>query len=338
MRFAVIGLEHAHVYSMTLALMGAGAELAAFHSEDEAAARGFSGVFDGARRVREVEAVLEDVDIELVVLAGVPSGRGPMAVRAMVHGKDVLADKPAVTTLDQLDAVVDAQARTGRFFSVWFSERHESRATVRAVELVRAGAIGEVAQVVGFGPHRLGLATRPGWFLEPARNGGILCDLASHQIDQVLAITGATTAEVVSASVANLAHPEHPTLEDYGDVVLRTERAGAMCRVDWYTPDGLSTWGDGRLFVQGTQGQIEVRKNCDVAGRPGGDHLLIVDGDGERHEDRSSDELPFAGQLLDDIRNRTETAMGQAHTFEVCRLAVAAQRAAVRRGHLAPTS
>jgi predicted dehydrogenase len=246
-----------------------------------------------------------------------------------------MSDKPGFTTLDQLAEARRAQAATGRIYSICFSERFENRATVRAGELARAGAIGQVVQTVGLGPHRINLKSRPEWFFRRAAYGGILTDIASHQVDQFLYFTGSTTAEVVTAQVANYHYPQYPELEDFGELLLRSPRATGYVRVDWYTPDGLPTWGDGRLFVLGTAGYIELRKYVDVTGRPGGDHLFWVDQTGTHYEDCHAGDLPYGRQLLADIRDRTETAMPQAHAFLASELALRAEAQAARLGHLA---
>ena len=227
------------------------------------------------------------------------------------------------------------QVVIGRIYSVCFSERLESRATVRAAELARGGALGRVVQTVGLGPHRTNLATRPEWFFRRAAYGGILVDIGAHQADQFLYITGSTSAEVVTAQVANYQHPQFPELEDFGEMLLRGPQATGYVRVDWYTPAGLPTWGDGRLFILGTEGYCEVRKYVDVGGRPGGDHLLWVDRAGPHIEDCRDGPLPYGAQLIADIRQRTETAMSQAHCFLACELALRAQAMAARLGHLA---
>ncbi len=334
LRFAAIGLDHPHIYGQCGALVGAGAEFVAYHSAEPALAEGFARAFPQVRSVASEEEILEDDSIQLVTSAAIPSERAPLGVRVMEHGKDYLSDKPGVTTLEQLAELRDVVKKTGRIYSVFFSERFESRATVRAVELVRAGAIGQVVQTLGLGPHRGSLPSRPAWFFERERYGGILCDIASHQIDQFLTLAGSEKAEVVSSLVANRAHPEHPGFEDYGEVHLRTDRVCGTARVDWFTPDGLPTWGDGRLFVLGTEGTLEVRKYCDLGGRTGADHLFLVDGREVRRFDCAQVELPFARQLIDDVRQRTETAMTQSHCFAACELALRAQREAVRAGHL----
>jgi len=335
LRFAAIGLDHPHVFGQCTALVEAGAELAAFHASEPAQAGGFARMFPAATQVDDERVILEDDSIALITSAAIPADRAALGVRAMQHGKDVLMDKPGATTLDQLAELRSVQAETGRIYSVFFSERHESRATVKAAELVRGGAIGDVVQVLGLGPHRANPGARPPWFFERERYGGILCDIASHQVDQFMWFAQAQDAEVTASLVANYKHPEHPGLEDYGEIHLRAGRVHGLARVDWYTPDALSTWGDGRLFVLGTEGYVEVRKYCDLGGRTGPDHLFIVDGKEMRRIDCTHVDLPFARQFVADVRDRTETSMPQAHTFRACEIALQAQARAERLGHLA---
>jgi predicted dehydrogenase len=327
-RFGVIGLNHNHIYGMTDLLLDAGGELAGcFASEPELVAE-FTQRYPQARLARGAAAILEDSSIELIASASIPNERASLGISAMRHGKDYLVDKPGFTTLDQLAEARAVQRETGRIYSVCYSERLQNRATVRAGELVRSGAIGRPLQTVGLGPHRLNAATRPGWFFERARYGGILNDIGSHQADQFLFFTDSTSAEVVASQVGNLAHHEYPELEDFGDMLLRGDGGSGYVRVDWFTPDGLGTWGDGRLTILGTDGFIELRKYIDLAGRPGGDHLFLVDKTQTRYIDCRDTELPFGRQLLNDVRGRTETAMTQAHVFLASELALHAQAVA----------
>jgi predicted dehydrogenase len=281
-----------------------------------------------------VEEILDDESLQLVVSAAIPNERAPLGIEVMRHGKDYMSDKPGFTTLEQLAEVRRVQAETGRIYSVCFSERFNNPATVKAGELVQAGAIGRVVQTIGLGPHRTNLPTRPAWFFRRAQYGGILDDIGSHQVDQFLFFTGSTQARVLASQVANYKHPQHPELEDFGEVLLQGNGGSGYVRVDWYTPDGLDTWGDGRLVVLGTDGYIEVRKNCDIAGRAGGNHLFLVDHKGTHYIDCSQVELPYGRQLLADIVNRTETAMPQAHCFLASELALQAEAQAERLGNL----
>ncbi len=334
-RFAALGLDHVHALGQVGMLLREGAEFAAWYGFGDDLSPVFEKGFPQARRAAEPREILEDPSIALIVCAAVPDRRAPLATLAMQHGKDVLVDKPGAVTLEEVERLRAVQRETGRIWTVFFSERLESRATVKAVDLVRGGAIGRPLQTLGLGPHQLGLAPRPDWFWDPRRAGGILGDLVTHQIDQFLVVTGSEEVEIVSAQVANWSHPEKPEFEDFGDLLLRAPSATGYARVDWYTPDGLGTWGDGRLFILGSEGSIEVRKNCDPAGREGADHLILVDGEQARYLDCREEPLPFAPALLRDVVERSQTAMPQAHAFRVTETALCAQRGATRLGHLA---
>jgi predicted dehydrogenase len=335
-KFAAIGLDHRHIYEQVGRLIERGCECIGYWTEgNPQPLEGFVARFPDLVRMEDRRRLLEDPEVKLVVTAGVPCARAGIALEAMRHGKDVMTDKPGCTTLEQLDELRRAVAETGRIWSVAFSERFEVRAVTRAAELVQAGAVGRVVQTVGLGPHRLNRHLRPPWFFERAKYGGILCDIASHQVDQFLYFTGSSDAEVVASTVGNFANPADPGLEDFGEMLLRSPEGHGYLRVDWYTPDGLSTWGDGRLTILGTEGYIELRKYVDVAGREGGDHLFLVTRDATRHIDCRDADLPYYGNLVRDAVERSETAMPQAHCFKATELALRAQAQAVRAGHLA---
>ncbi len=324
-KFAVIGINHSHIYSQVEAVQRGGGELVSLYASEPDLADAFLKRFPQAKRARTESEILEDGSIQLVLSSAIPDQRAPLGIRVMQHGKDYMSDKPGMTTLEQLAEVRRVQAQTRRIYSIMYSERFENRATVKAGELVKAGAIGQVVQTIGLGPHRMTPATRPAWFFDRPRFGGILCDIGSHQADQFLYFTGSTEGSVVASQVGNVHNPKYPTFEDFGDVVLRGNRGTGYIRVDWFTPDGLATWGDGRLTILGTDGFIEVRKNIDIAGRPGASHLFIVDGKDTRYIDCSAVPLPYGEQLVSDVLNRTDTAMTQAHCFLATELMLKAQ-------------
>jgi predicted dehydrogenase len=246
----------------------------------------------------------------------------------MQHGKDYMADKPGIISLEQLEDVRRVQKQTGRIYSIMYGERLENKATVKAGELVKAGAIGKVIQTVIMAPHRMTANTRPQWFFDKKFFGGIITDIGSHQFDQFLFFTDSDQAQIIAAQAGNVAHPQYPAFEDFGDVMLRGNGGTGYIRVDWFTPDGLNTWGDGRLTVLGTEGYIEVRKNTDIAGREGGNHLFLVNNKETQYIACNNVELPYGKQLVDDVLNRTETAMTQHHCFLATELALKAQKAA----------
>jgi predicted dehydrogenase len=328
-RFAAIGITHDHIDGMVETLRREGATLVSFWAEEDDLAEKFAAKF-GAPRVGDQRAILEDPSVQMILTSAVPADRAGIALAAMRHGKDVMSDKPGMTTFAQLDEISQVQRETGRIFSVRYSEHLDRRSVVRAGEMVQAGAIGKVVNMVGLGPHRLRASSRAPYFFDRRRYGGILTDIASHQVEQFLFFADTLEVEVVSATVANRAHPEYPGLQDFGDMSLRSAGATSYIRVDWFTPDGLGTWGDGRLFILGSEGYIEIRKYIDIAGRAGGEHLFVVDGKETRYVDCSDVVRPYGRQLIEDVLNRTETALPQARTFKTMELVLRAQEMAER--------
>lgn len=325
-KFSVIGLNHGHIYGMVDAVTRGGGQLVSFYAKEPDLAAAFAKRYPQAKPAQSKQEVLEDKSTQVILSAGIPIERAPLGIEVMQHGKDYLVDKPGITSLDQLKAVRKVQAATKRIYSIMYSERHENRATVKAGELVKAGAIGKVIQTIGMGPHRMNVNTRPEWFFDTKYYGGIITDIASHQFDQFLFFTGSTKAEIVAAQVGNIHHPQYPKFEDFGDVMIKGDKGTGYIRVDWFTPDGLKTWGDGRLTILGTDGFIEIRKNIDIASdHKGGNHLYLVNQKETIHIDCNDVALPFGQLFVDDVLNRTETAMPQAHCFLATEMALRAQ-------------
>lgn len=332
----ILGIDHRHIFGMLGGMLATGATCKAWWTEGTPATHaGFVKRFPDIPRAATVDEILNDPSIELVLIASIPCDRADLAIRCMEHGKDVMLDKPGCTSLDDLERVRAAEAKTGRIWSIDFSERFEVPAVIKAEELVRAGEIGKVVQTIGIGPHRLNRALRDTWFFDDSKYGGILCDIASHQVDQFLAFTNSTDAEIVAAAVGNFSNPGDPGLQDFGEILLRSGNAQGYIRVDWYTPDALQNWGDGRFFLLGTEGYIELRKYADIGGREGTDHLFIVNKTRNEYIDCSKIPLTYFERLANDVRNRTATAMTFTHAATVTELAIKAQAMASRRGCLA---
>jgi predicted dehydrogenase len=330
--FAAVGLDHGHIYGMCNGLTEAGAELKSVYDDDHEKVAAFVKAFPSVRVAASEDEVLQDPDVHLVAGAKVPADRAALGLRVMASGKDYFTDKPPLTTLGQLDEVRRVSGKSGRKYAVYYSERVHVEGAVFAGQLVQEGAIGRVVHVLGTGPHRLSPGSRPPWFFEPERTGGILCDIGSHQTEQFLYFTGNTDAQVVMSRVANYSHQDYPGLEDFGDCNLAGENgATGYFRVDWFTPDGLSTWGDARLLLLGTTGYIEVRKYVELASDAGGDQVYLVDGTSEhRFSVNGKVGYPFFGQLVRDCLDRTETAMAQEHAFKAAELCIIAQQQARR--------
>src|SRR6185436_10355753 len=127
-------------------------------------AAAFAKRYPKVAQAASARAILESDKIQLVASAGIPNERAALGIEVMRHGKDFLSDKPGMTTLQQLASVRKVQAETKRIYSILYSERHENKATVRAGDLVKSGAIGKVIQTIGLGPHRMNPEKRPAWF------------------------------------------------------------------------------------------------------------------------------------------------------------------------------
>ena len=329
-KFIALGLDHRHIYGMTQHMLNAGAECVGFWSDGRPQPlEGFINRFPDLHQFQTLGAALES-GAELALISSKPFERCSLSISSMCQGMDVMTDKPGCISKTELDNIKACVAETGRIWSINFSERFEVPAVTRASELVAQGAIGRVVHTAGLGPHRLNKETRPDWFFERDAYGGILTDIASHQIDQFMYFTESTDAEITHAFVANYANSQTPGLQDFGELSLRSETATGSIRVDWFTPDALPTWGDGRLTILGTEGYIELRKYIDVEGTKGTDHVILVNGETIAKSCEENAELPYFCNLIYDIRNRTETAMTQKHCFKVMELALEAQARAER--------
>lgn len=324
-KFAVIGLDHNHINGVTDTIRRGGGELVAVHSENAQGLAAFQKRYGGVRVARSEDEILNDSSIQLVCSAAVPNLRAPLGVRVMRHGKDFLVDKPGITTLEQLAEVRRTIQATGRIFGIMYG-RMESRATLHAGALLKDGAIGRVVQTLQLAPHLINEKTRPEWFWDPALYGGTLCDLGSHQADEFVYFTGSTAADVTMSQVANVNHPHRPKFQDFGDMLVHGNAGFGYFRVDWFTPEGLGVFGDERTFILGTEGYIELRKNIDITGRPGGDHLFIVDGKSARYIDCKNLVLPFGPRFVEDIVNRTQTAQNQAAALLATELVLKGQK------------
>jgi len=325
-KFSVININHSHIYGMVDAVTRGGGQLVSFYAKEPDLVSAFQKRYPQAKLAKDKKEILDDKSIQVVLSSGIPVERAPLGIEVMKAGKDYLVDKPGITSLEQLAQVRKVQKETKRIYSIMYSERFENRATVKAGALVKAGAIGKVIQTIGMGPHRMNAPTRPEWFFDKKYFGGIITDIASHQFDQFLFFTGSTQASVVASQVGNVHHPQYPKFEDFGDVMLKGNGGAGYIRVDWFTPDGLKTWGDGRLTILGTDGFIEIRKNIDIANHDNGNHLYLVNQKETTYIDCNKEPLPFGEQFVDDVVNRTETAMPQEHCLLATELALKAQK------------
>jgi len=326
--FAAIALDHGHIYGMCNGLIEAGAQLKWVYDPDPEKVEKFISTYPGVQAARSEQEVLQDAEVRLVAGAAITSERAALGLRVMSHGKDYFTDKAPMTTLEQLAQAKQKVAETGKKYAVYYSERLHVESAVYAGQLIERGAIGRVVSVSGYGPHRLRAGSRPDWFFNREQFGGILCDIGSHQVEQFLYYTGSKDAKVVHSQIANYNNKQYPTFEDFGDCNLAGDNGSTgYFRVDWFTPDGLSTWGDGRTIILGTEGYIELRKYVDIGRDQSGDHVYLANQEGEYHYHvKGQVGYPYFGELILDCLNRTENAMTQEHAFKAAELCLIAQR------------
>ena len=331
-QFAAIGLDHGHIYGMCNGLIEAGGELIAVYDPDPKKVKDFLEKYPDAKVVSSEDEILQNSSIKLVASACIPVDRSALGLRVLDHGKHYFADKPAFTKSEQIEKARQKVAETGLKWGIYYSERLHVESAVFAGQLIEEGAIGRVIQVIGTGPHRANADSRPDWFFDPESYGGILCDIGSHQIEQFLHYAGAKDAKVMHSKVGNYNYPNHPDFEDFGDATLVADNGATFYfRVDWFTPDGLGTWGDGRALILGTEGYIEVRKYIDIGRSNTSNHLYLVNHKGEKHFELSGKVgFPFFGEFILDCLNGTENAMTQAHAFKAAELCIDAQNQAIQ--------
>jgi predicted dehydrogenase len=329
-RFSVIGINHSHIYGMVDSLIEGGGQLVGIYCKEPNLLADFTKRYPKVKVATSETEILEDNSIQLVASSAIPIERAPIGIRVMESGKDFMTDKPGILTLAQLKEVKKVQKKTNRIYSIVYSERLGNPASVKAGELILSGAIGKVIQTIGMGPHQMRPKSRPDWFFDPEKAGGILCDIGSHQCDQFLFYTNSREAEVSFSQIGNFGNPQYPKYCDFGDMSVRSPHATGYIRIDWFTPNGLGTWGDGRTFILGTEGYIEMRKYIDIAGRKGGNHLFLVNQKETKYYDCTQVYMPYGEQLVSDVVNRTQTAMSQDHCFLATELALNAQKMAYR--------
>ncbi|MFB5662370.1 Gfo/Idh/MocA family protein [Alteribacillus sp. HJP-4] len=331
-KFAAIGLDHGHINGMCNGLIEAGGELVAVFDPDQEKVDKFCEQFQEVNQAKSEAEILKDQTINLVASANIPSDRFGLGVKVLEAGKHYFVDKPAFTKLEHIEQAEMLTSKTGLKWGIYYSERLHVESAVFAGQLIQENAVGKVVQVIGTGPHRANAKARPDWFFDPEKYGGILCDIGSHQIEQFLSYSGAQDAEVLHSKVANYSMKDYPLFQDFGDATLIADNGASFYfRVDWLTPDGLGTWGDGRVFILGTKGYIEVRKYIDIARENTSDHLYLVNEEGEKHFSLSGKVgYPFFGEFILDCLNGTENAMTQKHAFKAASLCVKAQEMAIK--------
>ena len=332
LNLAVLGIDHGHIFDMLDEMIKEGCNCNHFWTKGSPLTlKEFNQKYPNIKRVENKSEILENDKIDMILISSIPKDRANLSIEALKSGKDVMVDKPGCTSLDQLDNLKQAVKETGRIWSVNFSERFHVAAVAKAEELVAEGKIGKVKQTMGTGPHRQGNYERPDWFYDRESYGGVITDIGSHQIHQFLVFTGSNKAKVTHALVENTTKRQFPGFQDFGEINLTGNGGHGYIRLDWFTPDALPTWGDGRLFILGDKGFIEIRKYTDLAKSDSGNHLYYANNEEVKHLDCKNVKLPYFRNLIEDVLNRSETACKQELTYLTMELAIKAQEIAEKK-------
>ncbi len=328
--FSVAFLDHGHINGQTNGLLQAGATLKYVFDPDAKRLSEFCKAYPQALVAESFEQILSDEETQLIASAAIPNRRAGIGKRVLLAGKDYFTDKSPFTSLEQLSEIREIVETTQQKYAVYYAERLHNEAAWRAGELVEQGVIGRVIQVINLAPHRLAKESRPAWFFDKVQYGGILTDIGSHQVEQFLTYAGVEDAKINFARVSNLDNADKPELEDFGEISMTASNGASFyTRVDWFTPKGQATWGDGRTFIVGTKGTIECRKYNDLARQAPASKLFLTDENGEHEVDcLGQSSFPFFGQLILDCINRTEHSLSQEHIFKAAELSMQAQQMA----------
>ncbi|WP_410790172.1 Gfo/Idh/MocA family protein [Kribbella sp. C-35] len=244
-RIAIAGAAHPHVaYATAEVDQVAEYDLVAVADPSRETAERWAAPYD-AKVFTDHQQMLREVEPEVVMVAGIYGDRGQVVVDALNAGCHVIADKPLCTTLEDLDAIAEAADRTGRHVTLLLEKRYYP---VTLAALGIADRLGTIHGVTSSGPHKLNRPTRPAWFFERARYGGLLNDLAVHDIDAALLFTGLTSG-IVSGSIVD---------SSYGVATLSGPGAVITAGVDWMNPAGSPVHGDYRMKLVGTEGTAEL--------------------------------------------------------------------------------
>ena len=324
--FAAVGLAHCHIYAMCRGLINAGAILKFVYDANPSLSADFVKEFPGVKICKSEEEILENEEIKLVASADIPALRAPLGIRVMRAGKDFFSDKAPFISLEQLRDIKKTCLETGRKYFVYYGERVHDEASIFADILIKRGLIGEISHIDGLAPHILNPQSRPKWFFSKKLTGGILVDLASHQIEQLLYYAESDNVKIDFARVENYFHNQFTDFEDFGCVSLVCEnRITGYFRIDWNSPI-MPTWGDARTFICGSKGFLELRKNYDIShSRSPGNIYIVIDNHEYYLNVAGKVGFPFFRNLINDSINRTDTAMSQEHALKVGEIAVKAQ-------------
>lgn len=317
-RLAIAGTAHPHVeYILSELAHQPNVRLVGVSEPDAAASQRYAAGL-GVPTYVSHDDLLDAHDVDVVAVCGEYGARAGVVIAALQRGAHVLADKPLCTTLADLERIAEAAAAADRVVSIMFEKRGYP-VTIAARRLLADGVLGDLALVASTGPHKLNYSSRPAWFFDRARYGGILGDLAVHDIDLVLALSGASAGSVARRA-GNLSLPQHPDFSDSGAVLLGAGGVTATIEAHWMWPAASAHHGHYRMRLTGTSGTAELDWALGT--------LEVVTRDRDVHRPRLGPPVRPAEELLTALVEGRRPEVGTAESLTATRVALLAQLSA----------
>lgn len=287
---------------------------------------------------RDYRRLLDRKAVDVVTVATPDHWHAKLAIDAMDAGHHVYLEKPIGMAAAEGEALIAAQARTGRVLQVGNQQR-SSAETRQLAALIAAGELGEVYEAqtwyansrgsIGRGqevpppPHLdwdLWQGPRPrgpyrsnlvhyNWHWFWKYGTGELCNNAMHELDVARWLMGLDYPATVTARGARRFFRDDDW-EMYDSLELDLAYAdGRTIRWDGHSCNGVPRYGRGRgVLLLGTKGSAVVDRNgyelFDLAGKPGAVVKAAAASETTNTVGEGALDLLHAANMVDVIRGR----------------------------------
>ena len=138
---------------------------------------------NGLKPYPSFDAVLEDKNLELVIIATPNDLHKPQTIALMTAGKHVVCEKPVTMSLTDLDEMIAASAKYSRLFTVHQNRRWDEDYLI-VKKILDDNTLGNVFRVENRVQGSRGI---PGdWRNKKESGGGMVLDWGVHLLDQIL--------------------------------------------------------------------------------------------------------------------------------------------------------
>ncbi|OCA85969.1 hypothetical protein A8F94_14070 [Bacillus sp. FJAT-27225] len=260
-RFAVVGCRHFHILEFIDEMIKLGHQFAGIYESENSSYRDTITNKYLVKSFGSLNDLLPE-NLDIVVCSDINSRKIDVVEWCEKHRIHIMADKPIVTSFEQYERLERVMSRNHIQVGMMLTERFQP-VFQTLKRLMDERRFGDITHISVKKPHRLGKAKREPWFFSKSLSGGIVVDLLIHDFDLLRWLTGMEATKINGYMTKNIL----PEYEDFYDVasfsVLLTNRLPVQLYADWHTPSSSWTWGDGRVFITGTEGCAELRLQGD---------------------------------------------------------------------------